>query len=232
MNKLILKIFILLRNSFLRKPIVKFLLRLHNFSYQWAGFFCLEDGVHPKHRLMNYHKFFVDNISPDDMVLDVGCGNGALTYDLAKKAKKVIGVDINKENIYFAKKKFSRDNIEYICADFRSLHSTPRGNSNITPEFNVITLSNVLEHIKDRAEFLGDLVSKYPKAKFLIRAPMINRDWLVFYKKELGIEWRADKTHYIEYTLESFREELEKAGLKIENHSIQFGETWAVVIKN
>ena len=39
---------------------------------------------------------------------------------------------------------------------------------------------------------------------------MINRDWITLYKKELGIEWRLDKTHYIEYTLESFKEELEK----------------------
>lgn len=57
---------------------------------------------------------------------------------------------------------------------------------------------------------------------------MINRDWIILYKKELGIEWRLDKTHYIEYTLESFKEELEKAGLNLEKYSIQFGEIWAV----
>jgi len=39
---------------------------------------------------------------------------------------------------------------------------------------------------------------------------MINRDWITLYKKELGVEWRLDKTHYIEYTLESFEKELEK----------------------
>ena len=58
---------------------------------------------------------------------------------------------------------------------------------------------------------------------------MINRDWITLYKKELGIEWRLDKTHYIEYTLESFKKELEKAGLNLEKYSIQFGEIWAVV---
>ena len=58
---------------------------------------------------------------------------------------------------------------------------------------------------------------------------MINRDWITLYKKELGVEQRLDKTRYIEYTLESFKEELEKAGLNLEKYSIQFGEIWAVV---
>ncbi|MCD6317896.1 methyltransferase [Candidatus Aerophobetes bacterium] len=44
--------------------------------------------MHPKHRLMNYHKFFIDNINEKDKILDVGCGNGFLTYELAAKAKK------------------------------------------------------------------------------------------------------------------------------------------------
>ena len=65
--------------------------------------------------------------------------------------------------------------------------------------------------------------------KFLIRVPILNRDWLVLYKKEFKIEYRLDKTHYIEYTIEDLTGELEKAGLKINNYSIQFGEIWALV---
>jgi len=48
-------------------------------------------------------------------------------------------------------------------------------------------------------------------------------------KKELGLEYRLDKTHFIEYTLESFQKELEKAGFKIYNYNIQFGEIWAII---
>jgi len=36
---------------------------------------------------MNYHKFFLDNINQGDVVLDIGCGNGALSFDIAKRAK-------------------------------------------------------------------------------------------------------------------------------------------------
>lgn len=67
--------------------------------------------------------------------------------------------------------------------------------------------------------------------EFLIRVPLINRSWLSIYKKELGIEYRLSKSHYIEYTLQSFKNEIESAGFKICSYSIQFGEIWAIVEK-
>lgn len=68
----------------------------------------LENDIHPKHRLMNYHQFFIDNISSNEKVLDIGCGNGFLAYDIAKKAKKVLGIDISEENIKTANKNYKR----------------------------------------------------------------------------------------------------------------------------
>ena len=203
------------------RNLAKLALRLHNFSYKLATRLAIraEDGLHPKHRLMNYHKFFVDNVSPEDTVLDIGCGNGALTFDVAKKAKRIIGIDLSKKNIKIAKEKFSRENIEYIQGNI--LKSLP------DEKFDVIILSNILEHIPNRIEFLENLKNK--AQKFLIREPMINRDWITLYKKELGVEWRSDPTHFTEYTLEGFKEELEKVNLNLENYSIQFGEIWAVV---
>ena len=203
--------------------ITKLLLWVHRFSYRVVGLLSQkveEDGLHPKHRLMNYHKFFVDNVDKDDVVLDVGCGNGALSYDVAKKAKKVVGVDFNKKNVSFAKERYSEENIEYICGDALK---------DLTDEkFDVIIMSNVLEHIENRVEFLGKLREK--AAKFLIRVPMINRDWITLYKKEMGLDYRLDKGHFVEYTLEYFVKELEEAGLSIKEYSIQFGEIWASVV--
>ena len=43
---------------------------------------------------------------------------------------------------------------------------------------------------------------------------IVDRDWIALYKKEIGVEYRLDKTHYIEYTLDTFQAELKKAGLK------------------
>jgi len=65
--------------------------------------------------------------------------------------------------------------------------------------------------------------------KILIRVPMFNRDWITLYKKELGIEWCLDSTHFTEYSLESFQEELKKVGLNLKKYKIQFGEIWAII---
>jgi 2-polyprenyl-3-methyl-5-hydroxy-6-metoxy-1,4-benzoquinol methylase len=170
---------------------------------------------------MNYHQFFVDKVGENDTVLDIGCGNGALTYDVAQKAKKVVGIDLNERNITTAKKTYSRENIEYICGD--ALTYFPK------EKFDVIILSNVLEHIDKRVEFLDSFKSLAPK--ILIRVPMLNRSWIDIYKKELGLEYRLDKTHFIEYTFEGFEDELGEAGLSVLDHSVQFGEIWAVVGK-
>lgn len=203
---------------------MKVLLRLDNYLYNKISFLSikLNNGLHPKHRLMNYHQYFIDNIEKGSTVLDIGCGNGALTFDIAEKAKSVVAIDINENNITFSKKKYKRNNINYIVGDATKY--------NFKQEFDYIILSNVLEHIKNRKEFLLKII---PLAKiFLLRVPMKNRSWLVLYKEELGFEYRLDPTHYIEYTFDSFLNELNSVGLKIISYKIQFGEIWARIERN
>lgn len=221
MKALIKKI---LFNPRVAKKIVKLLLRLHTFSYNLLGPFAIaaEGGIHPKHRLTNYHKFFVDNINESDTVLDIGCGNGALTYDIAKKAKYVYAIDISKNNINEAKKKFSAPNITYLVGDATSF--------NFNQKFDVIVLSNVLEHIENRVEFLKRISTL--SNKFLIRVPMLNRDWVVLYKKELGLSYKSDSSHYIEYTSDLISQELLIVDLKIQKSLVLFGEFLIVATKN
>ena len=198
---------------------MKYALRIHNLSYKLGSSLSVRaEGIHPKHRLMNFHKFFIDNISRKDLVLDIGCGKGELAYDISKKAKKVTAIDINKKNIRKAKKNFSQDNMVYLVGDATKYR--------FNEKFSIIILSNVLEHIKDRYRFLMKIKRLAPK--ILIRVPMFDRDWTVPYKKELGLKWKSDETHFTEYTLRSFQEEMYKTGLKIKKYSVQFGEIWAV----
>lgn len=205
----------------MHKLLVKLALNLHSFSYKLASVLAIkaEGGLHPKHRLMNYHAFFVDRILSTDRVLDIGCGNGTLAYDIAKKAKEVIAIDLNPSNIETAKKKFLRENIKYRVAD------ATKDLDNET--FEVIVLSNVLEHIESRSDFLKRIRTLTPK--ILIRVPMIDRDWLTLYKKELGVEWRLDPTHFIEYTEETLKSELSEGGWETKEIMVRFGEMWLVV---
>lgn len=205
----------------LTKIFLKGFVRLHNFSYGKISELAIIEnkGIHPKHRLMNYHKFFVDNIKKGSTVLDIGCGIGAVAFDVAKKASKVVAVDLNKNNLEIAKEKFFAKNIDYVYADATTY--------NFKEKFDYILLSNVLEHIDKRVEFLKRIKKLAPT--ILIRVPMINRDWLPLYKKEIGLPYFSDNSHFTEYTLKTFKEEMKKADLKIKEYSIQFGEIWAVV---
>jgi len=94
-----------------------------------------------------------------------------------------------------------------------------------------VTLSNVLEHIDSREFFLKKILSQVNWAGnplILIRVPMIDRDWMPTYLKELGLDYRLDVTHYTEYTLRSFYEELNRCGIEVTSHQIQWGEIYAI----
>ncbi|MDD3607710.1 MAG: class I SAM-dependent methyltransferase [Candidatus Moranbacteria bacterium] len=200
---------------------IKIFVFLHNFSYKAISMLVVKKngGLHPKHRILNYHDFFLTNIQLDDSVLDIGCGNGAVAYDLAKKSRKITAIDISKENIEIARKKFSQKNLEYIIGDAT--------NYDFKSAFDVIILSNVLEHIKNRVDFLSKIKKLAPK--ILIRVPLLTRDWLSVYKKENGFEYRLDPTHYTEYTEEDFMEEIKRSGLSIEKYYVKFGEIYAII---
>jgi ubiquinone/menaquinone biosynthesis C-methylase UbiE len=179
-------------------------------------------GVHPKHRHTRYHEFFINHVVSGEQVLDIGCGIGALAYDVAEKASvKVVGIDLSSKNIEKAHKRFTHPNVTYVVGD--ALKDLP------SDHYDVIILSNVLEHLPQRPQFLQQVQNTTKPDRFLIRVPLFERDWRVPLKRELGVEWRLDLTHETEYTLESFAEEIDQAGLVVVYQEVRWGEIWAEV---
>lgn len=202
----------------IKKLLLKLYVFLHNHSYKkiskWAKKI---EGVHPKHRIMDYQQFFADNVNSTDEILDIGHGNGLLSKSIAKKAKTVIGIDIKNE-----KEKEIIANITFIKGDATTY--------NFNKTFDKIILSNVLEHIEDRISFLKKLHKL--SGTILIRVPMENRDWITVYKKEMGLEYRLDKTHFIEYTLETLKEELNQSDWGLVSYRVNWGELWGELKSN
>jgi hypothetical protein len=106
--------------------------------------------------------------------------------------------------------------------------------SDVIPEgnFDVVVLSNVLEHLESRVTFLGVLQKTTRAGRYLIRVPLYERDWRVPLKAELGVDYRLDPTHRIEYTYKGVVRELAKAGLKINEMEVRWGELWAEAVPN
>ena len=60
-------------------------------------------------------------LQPDDRVLDLCCGNGLLTRQIAPRCKSAVGIDFSEPLIETAKKDHGAENIEYRCLDVRKL---------------------------------------------------------------------------------------------------------------
>lgn len=216
-------------NKTVARWLIKPILRLHNQCYKWAARFAtvLNDGVHPKHHILKYKEWFLENIEPGWTVIDIGCNTGALSSLLAKKAAFVYGIELSEKHIAAAKAQCTANNTEYICAD-----ATVYNYDSHQP-VDCVILSNLLEHIEHRVDFLKKIIRQVKWAdenhrRFLIRVPTIEREWIVLYKKEFGVDYRLDLSHHIEYTLEQFREELTQAKIGIKQVDIRFGEIYAV----
>jgi ubiquinone/menaquinone biosynthesis C-methylase UbiE len=216
-------------NKTLAKLLIKPILRCHSKCYALASRYSviLNNGIHPKHRILKYKEWFLENIEPGWTILDIGFNTGMLPCMLAQKAKFVYGIEINDEYVSIAKTRYANDNIEYICADATTYNYAS------CKLIDCITMSNVLEHIEGRVDFLKRIIrqvnwAREEQKRFLFRVPQIDREWLVLYKKEMGVEYRLDSTHYIEYTLESFTKEMDEAGIRIINADTHFAEIYAV----
>ncbi|OGS36741.1 MAG: hypothetical protein A2293_06830 [Elusimicrobia bacterium RIFOXYB2_FULL_49_7] len=179
------------------------------------------ENLHPRHRLIKYYEYFSRRIKASDRVLDIGCGNGFVACQVAVATGAVVlGIDINAEGIKSAREHYRYDNLSFAVGDACNMNME-------NTEFNVIILSNVLEHIKDRHEFLCRLKNTLRPERVLIRVPVYNRHWHVKMQEELGIDSRLDATHYIEYTKDTFFNEISEAGFTIRECEYQWGEIWA-----
>lgn len=184
------------------------------------------NGVHPKHRLMRYHDFFVERIADGAQVLDIGCGHGVVARTIAARVPRsnVVGVELNEKHFRIACAGDLPGNLNFVMADAR--HSLPSG------QWDVVVLSNILEHIDDRVGFLKDILRQTNPTKLLLRVPLFERDWQMPLRKELGVNYFSDEEHFIEHRLEEFRNELSEATLVIEEMQTLWGEIWAATRPN
>jgi ubiquinone/menaquinone biosynthesis C-methylase UbiE len=117
-------------------------------------------------------------VSDGDKVLDVGCGNGSLIFEISSKAKiKAYGVDISPNMIKVCRQRFKN-----IAFEVSSGEKLPFDDS----FFNALTICCVLHHLNNPQRFFeeahrvlvggGTLIVGEPCFPFIIRKIT---DWIV-----------------------------------------------------
>ena len=96
--------------------------------------------------------------------------------------------------------------------------------------FDGVVLSNVLEHIENRVEFLKTIIKKTHASKLLIRVPNFERHWSIPLRKNLGINYFQDDDHKIEHTVVELTSEIYEAGFMVNEFTTLCGEIWAVCV--
>jgi SAM-dependent methyltransferase len=183
-------------------------------------------GEHPKHRLIGYHNFFINRINDGERVLDVGCGYGAVARSIAKQRPNciVLGMDFNTIRLEQAKSAINPPNLNFLSGDVTQ--EVPLGG------WDVVILSNVLEHIDGRRAFLRALLKASMASRILIRVPLFERDWQMPLRRELGIEYYSDADHKIEHQLDELYGELNESGIEVVEVQTLWGEIWVNCVFN
>lgn len=119
-------------------------------------------------------------------VLDVGCGGGFLSNDLARAGFRVTGIDLSKESLKIAEAYDETHSVKYEVADAFAL---PYPNET----FDSVTAMDFLEHIDDPQKVIKEL-SRVLKPGGLFFFHTFNRgpvSWLVVIKM---VEWLVKNT--------------------------------------
>jgi len=98
-------------------------------------------------------------------VLDVACGTGYGTAVLGAVAASVTGLDINKDSVIEARRRYGKENIEYVVGDCYALPFDD-------DSFDVVVANEMIEHVEDHDGLINEVKRVLrPAGRFLISTP-------------------------------------------------------------
>ncbi len=152
--------------------------------------------IHPKHFLTNT-PWFVKYLNKSDVVLDLGCGNGQNTLKAARKAKKLVGIDLNDNLLAIAKKSLEQKKNNNIV--FRKANLEEKLNFK-NDYFDKIIFLDVLEHLNNRNQIMAEIerILK-PNGLLLLGVPNSQTSWKKL-QRSAGICSYSDPDHKVEFS--------------------------------
>ena len=109
------------------------------------------------------YEFASKFISAKDNVLDFGCGTGYGSFYLTKLSAHVTGVDIDREALAFARKKYAKKGLNFKHGNVEN---------KINEKYNAICSFEVVEHINSPKAYLENIYkSLLPGGYFILSTP-------------------------------------------------------------
>ncbi len=165
------------------------------------------EGLHPKNVFHFRSEFFIENVTREDVVVDIACGTGLILHNLARHIQKGFGIEYSPKNVKLCKLKHSKPNLEFIEGD---LYHFDYAAFKARTHYTTAVLSHILEHVEKPTE----LLQKIAADKVLICVPS-QENWYRQLLIHLKLPYKSDPSHYREYTRPMLRAELEAAGYQV-----------------
>jgi glycosyltransferase involved in cell wall biosynthesis len=156
------------------------------------------------------HTMAIEAVRPDSTVLDIGCGQGYVSEEMAKRAKRVVGVDQYIRESTNPKIEFRKFNLDQDAIPVE------------VSGFDQIFLLDVIEHLRDPEIFMENLraaaANKRPEVILTTAnvAFFITRFMLLLGNFNYGRKGILDRTHTRLFTFNSLRELFQQTGFKVE----------------
>jgi ubiquinone/menaquinone biosynthesis C-methylase UbiE len=162
------------------------------------------------------------NVSAQDTVLDLGCGDGGIVAFCARQGAEIILADIDADKVDAAGKRLANTparNVRTLVTDAAPL---PLESNAVTR----VICTEVLEHVDNPATVLAELIRvAKPGAYFLLSVPDDSSE--IVQMPVADASYYRKPNHIRIFSRDEFRSLVENAGLVVESHSMS-SFYWAV----
>ena len=162
---------------------------------------------------LQFIKQNADNyFKPTDRILDIGCGPGDITLELARKTKEVFATDISEGMIEAATQKADErnyKNIQFIRTDLSDNSFQPYS-------FDVITAFNMLQYVPDKKILIGKIFELLKPQGLFLSSTACLRERKSFLRFTLaGLTTLNIVPEIGKYTTPELEKEIEESGFTI-----------------